>query len=121
LLLDLEINVRRFGSLMGNNYNLGLALLVAECNLNVFDWVLIIYVCVHRINTGYCEAQTLIGHSNFVVCVCILPPHDGQPLGLILTGSNDHCICAFSPDSSEPLYVLKGHTNAGMCNANFFR
>ncbi|KDR14862.1 hypothetical protein L798_11403, partial [Zootermopsis nevadensis] len=64
------------------------------------------------INTGYCEVQTLIGHSNFVVCVCVLPPHDGQPLGLILTGSNDHCICAFAPDSSKPLYVLEGHTNA---------
>lgn len=63
-------------------------------------------------NTGYCEAQTLTGHSNFVVCVCVLPPYDGQPLGLILTGSNDHCICAFAPDSSKPLYVLKGHTNA---------
>jgi len=63
------------------------------------------------VNTGYCEAQTLFGHSNFVVCVCVLPPYDGQPLGLILTGSNDRCICAFTPNSSKPLFVLKGHTN----------
>jgi hypothetical protein len=88
--------------------------------INVFNWILIIGVYVHRINTGFCEAQTLIGHSNFVVCVCILPPHDGHPLGVILTGSNDRCICAFAPDSSEPLYVLKGHTNAGMCSVFFW-
>lgn len=122
MLLDLGINVRRFGSLMGNNYHhLGLTQLVADCTSNVVDWVLIIGVCVHRMNNGYCEAQTLMGHSNFIVCVCVLPPHDGHPLGLILTGSNDRCICAFAPDSSKPLYVLKGHTNAGMCNALFFR
>ena len=73
-------------------------------------------VCMHRMNTGYCEAQTLVGHTNFVVCVCVLPPYDGQPLGLILTGSNDRCICAFTPNSSKPLFILKGHTNTGKCS-----
>lgn len=81
-----------------------------------FKRILIIAACFLRINTGYCEAQTLTGHSNFVVCVCVLPPHNGHPLGLILTGSNDHCICVFAPDSSKPLYVLKGHANTGKCD-----
>ena len=34
----------------------------------------------------------MTGHENFVSCVCVMPPDDKYPHGLILTGSNDHDI-----------------------------
>ncbi|PSN46406.1 Phospholipase A-2-activating protein [Blattella germanica] len=63
------------------------------------------------VNAGFSEAQTFVGHSNFVSSVCVLPPHDGHPSGLIVTGSNDNIIRAFALDSPTPLLVLKGHNN----------
>lgn len=53
------------------------------------------------------------GHSNFVSCVCVIPPTDIYPRGLIATGGNDNNICIFTLDSTTPLYVLKGHKDTG--------
>jgi phospholipase A-2-activating protein len=55
----------------------------------------------------------LEGQANYVSCACVLPPNSTYPEGVILTGSNDHSIFAFSPVSGEVLYKLTGHTNAG--------
>lgn len=60
------------------------------------------------------------GHSNFVSCVCIIPPSDLYPRGLIATGGNDHNICIFTVDNTAPLYVLKSHKNTGMYFFFFF-
>jgi len=66
------------------------------------------------LNRGFTEMHCMRGHSNFVSCVCIIPPSDLYPRGLIATGGNDHNICVFTVDNTAPLYVLKGHTNTGM-------
>uniref|UniRef100_A0A8V0XQN2 Phospholipase A-2-activating protein n=1 Tax=Gallus gallus TaxID=9031 RepID=A0A8V0XQN2_CHICK len=63
------------------------------------------------LNRGFTEMHCMRGHSNFVSCVCIIPPSDLYPRGLIATGGNDHNICVFTVDNTAPLYVLKGHTN----------
>ncbi|XP_057899835.1 phospholipase A-2-activating protein [Melospiza georgiana] len=63
------------------------------------------------LNRGFTEMHCMSGHSNFVSCVCIIPPSDLYPRGLIATGGNDHNICIFTADNSAPLYVLKGHKN----------
>ncbi|NXK00091.1 PLAP protein, partial [Corythaixoides concolor] len=62
-------------------------------------------------NRGFTEMHCMSGHSNFVSCVCIIPPSDLYPRGLIATGGNDHNICIFTVDNPAPLYVLKGHKN----------
>ncbi|NXD81565.1 PLAP protein, partial [Halcyon senegalensis] len=62
-------------------------------------------------NRGFTETQCMHGHTNFVSCVCIIPPSDLYPHGLIATGGNDHNICVFTADDSDPLYVLSGHKN----------
>uniref|UniRef100_A0A803YIJ1 Phospholipase A2 activating protein n=1 Tax=Meleagris gallopavo TaxID=9103 RepID=A0A803YIJ1_MELGA len=63
------------------------------------------------LNRGFTEMHCMRGHSNFVSCVCIIPPSDLYPRGLIATGGNDHNICIFTVDNTAPLYVLKGHKN----------
>ncbi|NWX92594.1 PLAP protein, partial [Nothoprocta ornata] len=63
------------------------------------------------LNRGFTEIHCMSGHSNFVSCVCIIPPSDLYPRGLIATGGNDHNICIFTVDNPAPLYVLKGHKN----------
>ncbi|KAJ7399292.1 Phospholipase A-2-activating protein [Pitangus sulphuratus] len=65
------------------------------------------------LNRGFTEMHCMSGHSNFVSCVCIIPPSDLYPRGLIATGGNDHNICIFTVDSTAPLYILKGHKNTG--------
>ncbi|KAK2512590.1 Plaa [Columba guinea] len=62
-------------------------------------------------NRGFAEMHCMSGHSNFVSCVCIIPPSDLYPRGLIATGGNDHNICIFTADNPAPLYILKGHKN----------
>ena len=54
------------------------------------------------------------GHSNFVSCVCVTPPSDKFPQGLILTGSLDNSIHAYTLTSPEPVYKLLGHEDTGM-------
>ncbi|XP_071436872.1 phospholipase A-2-activating protein [Pithys albifrons albifrons] len=63
------------------------------------------------LNRGFTEIHCMSGHSNFVSCVCIIPPSDLYPRGLIATGGNDHNICIFTIDNTAPLYILKGHKN----------
>ena len=55
----------------------------------------------------------MTGHENFVSCVCVMPPDDKYPHGLILTGSNDHDILAYTLDSPQPVFKLSGHTETG--------
>lgn len=60
---------------------------------------------------GFVEISCLRGHTNFVSCICMLPPDDDHPTGLILTGSNDKSICAFTLENPDPVYRLVGHNN----------
>lgn len=53
------------------------------------------------------------GHSNFISAVCVLPPSDQFPHGLILTGSNDKTILAYDLESPQPRYKLTGHEDTG--------
>ena len=53
------------------------------------------------------------GHSNFVSSVCVMPPDEMHPQGLIVTGSNDKKILAYTPGISEPVFTLTGHTENG--------
>jgi len=69
---------------------------------------------VHRHNTAYTETQTFSGHKSFVTCVCVVPANDLFPQGLIVTGGNDKIILAFTPESSDPVFQLKGHENTGI-------
>ncbi|KAJ7335422.1 hypothetical protein JRQ81_013363 [Phrynocephalus forsythii] len=62
-------------------------------------------------NRGFTVMHHMSGHSNFVSCVCVIPPSDLYPRGLIATGGNDSNICIFTLDNSAPLYVLRGHKN----------
>ncbi|GFS06857.1 phospholipase A-2-activating protein, partial [Elysia marginata] len=49
------------------------------------------------------------GHTNFVSSLCVMPPDDTYPQGLIITGSNDKTILAYTPGSAEPVFKLTGH------------
>lgn len=60
-------------------------------------------------DTGFSELMSVSNHSNFVSAVCVTPPTPDHPSGVILTGSNDHTICAFTVDSPTCLYRLSGH------------
>ncbi|XP_060069922.1 phospholipase A-2-activating protein-like [Ylistrum balloti] len=60
---------------------------------------------------GFREAHVMSGHTNFISSVCYLPPDGTYSHGLILTGSNDSTILAFTLDSPEPVYKLTGHSN----------
>nr|XP_060618445.1 phospholipase A-2-activating protein [Anolis sagrei ordinatus] len=62
-------------------------------------------------NRGFTEMRCMSGHSNFVSSVCVIPPSELYPRGLVATGGNDNNICIFTLDNSAPLYVLKGHKN----------
>ncbi|KAK2149566.1 hypothetical protein LSH36_446g01013 [Paralvinella palmiformis] len=59
---------------------------------------------------GFTEAHVMSGHSNFVNCVCVMPPDEKYPQGLIMTGSTDNNILAFNLESPSPVYKLEGHT-----------
>ncbi|KAH3731128.1 hypothetical protein DPMN_057134, partial [Dreissena polymorpha] len=61
-------------------------------------------------SNGFREGHFMSGHKNFVASVCCLPPDDKYPHGLIFTGSNDHTILAFTPDSPQAVFKLTGHT-----------
>ncbi|XP_059472996.1 phospholipase A-2-activating protein [Neocloeon triangulifer] len=60
-------------------------------------------------------ARTYKGHTNYVSCVCAMPPNEAYPEGLVLSGSNDHTICAFHPVTEDLLFKLEGHTNVVCC------
>lgn len=61
-------------------------------------------------NNCYIKETSMRGHSNFVSCVCVMPPDDAHPEGLIVTGSNDKTILAYTPGVPEPVFKLTGHT-----------
>ncbi|XP_038048576.1 phospholipase A-2-activating protein-like [Patiria miniata] len=61
--------------------------------------------------SGYEEQHCMRGHENFIAAVCVLPPSDKYPKGLIATGGNDHKINVYQPDSPVPEYTLTGHAN----------
>lgn len=69
----------------------------------------------YRFNSGYTEAVTLKGHTNFVSSVCVINPYQKYPEGLILTGSNDNNICVYVPGEEEPVHRIKAHQNT-VCN-----
>ncbi|CAH1775959.1 unnamed protein product [Owenia fusiformis] len=66
---------------------------------------------------GFTEGHVMSGHSNFVSCVCVCPPDDKHPTGLILTGSNDSMIFGYTLDSPQPILRLEGHSNTVSCLA----
>ncbi|XP_071952361.1 phospholipase A-2-activating protein-like [Antedon mediterranea] len=66
---------------------------------------------------SYFEGLSMRGHENFVSSLCVLPPSDKYPTGLIMTGSNDYNINAYTLDSVLPVYTLKGHVNTVCCLA----
>ena len=89
---------------------------VCVCVCVCVKWILLCAVhawCSH--DNGFTQGQVLQGHSNFVASVCILPPDDKHPQGLIGTGSNDSTILLFEPGQLEPVAKLTGHTNTGVC------
>jgi len=53
------------------------------------------------------------GHSGFVACVCVLPPSEEHPHGLIATGSNDNNIHIYDLETPSPLRKLEGHKDTG--------
>ncbi|XP_050425163.1 phospholipase A-2-activating protein [Adelges cooleyi] len=68
-------------------------------------------------NAGYTEAQTFLGHTNYVVCVTVLKESNSFPKGLIVTGGNDKLMCGFVVDSPEPVFIESRHTNT-VCKLN---
>ncbi|XP_005104581.1 phospholipase A-2-activating protein [Aplysia californica] len=69
--------------------------------------------CIWAENEGsnsFVKELTMRGHSNFVSSLCVMPPDDSYPQGLIITGSNDKTILAYSPGVPEPVFKLTGHT-----------
>ncbi|NXN99308.1 PLAP protein, partial [Rhinopomastus cyanomelas] len=73
------------------------------------------------LNRGFTEIHSMSDHSNFVSCVCIIPPSDLYPHGLIATGGNDHNICVYTVDNPALLYILQGHANTvcSLSSGNF--
>ena len=59
------------------------------------------------------EGAIMRGHSNFISSVCVMPPDAAYEHGLIMTGSTDNTIIAYTPDSPEPVYKLEGHEGNG--------
>ena len=91
----------------------------ASCTTNYYHvWLscvqyktLLLYIC--RTGLGFSNNHIMRGHRNFVVSVCTMPPDERYPHGLIMTGSNDNIIHAYSLENAEPQYTLQGHTNTG--------
>ncbi|XP_026490148.2 phospholipase A-2-activating protein [Vanessa tameamea] len=60
----------------------------------------------------FVNVVTYKGHSNFVSCVCWLPPCEAFPEGLVITGSNDNTILGYNLQDGVVQINLKGHENA---------
>ena len=76
---------------------------------------MVVHVLCCREGHRFHEGLILGGHNGFVSAVCVLPPDEEFPRGLIVTGSNDHAIHAYTLDSPEPKYRLSGHSGNGRC------
>ena len=66
-------------------------------------------------DASFTEGHMESGHINLVTNVCVMPPDEKYPCGLIMTGSSDHAILAYTLDSPQPVFKLEGHTN-DMCS-----
>lgn len=53
------------------------------------------------------------GHSGYVTSVCVVPGNATHPEGLVVTGSRDSTILAYSVSGGQPLYTLAGHSDTG--------
>ena len=73
---------------------------------------MIIFFCSE--DNGFTEGHVMSGHSNFISSICIFPPSDKYPTGLIFTGSNDNNIFAYTLDSPQPQFRLSEHSDTGM-------
>ena len=62
-------------------------------------------------DASFMEGHLMSGQNNFVTSVCMMPPDEKYPHGLIVTGSSDHTILAYTLDSPQPIYKLEGRTN----------
>ncbi|XP_050681679.1 phospholipase A-2-activating protein [Leptidea sinapis] len=60
----------------------------------------------------FVNVVTYQGHTNFVSCVCWLPPCEAFPDGLVITGSNDNTILGYNLQDGTVQINLKGHDNA---------
>ncbi|KAL4710493.1 hypothetical protein ACJJTC_008895 [Scirpophaga incertulas] len=60
----------------------------------------------------FMSVVTYRGHSNFVSCVCWVPPCEGFPEGLVVTGSNDNTILGYNLQDGMVQITLEGHENA---------
>ncbi|CAG5130369.1 unnamed protein product [Candidula unifasciata] len=60
-------------------------------------------------DNSYHRELVMRGHSNFVSSICVIPPDDTYPQGLIATGSNDKSILAYIPGVPDPVFKLTGH------------
>ncbi|KOB74661.1 putative phospholipase A2, activating protein [Operophtera brumata] len=60
----------------------------------------------------FVNVVTYKGHSNFVSCVCWLPPCERYPDGLVVTGSNDNTLLGYNLQDGSVQITLEGHENA---------
>ena len=61
-------------------------------------------------NNGFTQSNIFCGHSRYVASICTMPPSEGHPQGLVITGGHDNLILAFDFNSPEPIWKLEGHT-----------
>lgn len=59
----------------------------------------------------FVNVVTYKGHSNFVSCVCWIPPCEVYPDGLVVTGGNDNIILGYNLQDSTVQVTLEGHEN----------
>ncbi len=85
-------------------------------NIKIKYYLLILY-SIFSSNQDFTEVISLKGHNNFIACVCVMPPDDRFPQGLILTGSHDNVIHAYTLESTSPAFKLSGHTDTVCCLA----
>lgn len=60
---------------------------------------------------NYEQKQVYTGHSGYVTSVCVVPGNANHPEGLVVTGSRDSTILAYSVSGGQPVYTLAGHSD----------
>ncbi|KAL0840126.1 hypothetical protein ABMA28_015431 [Loxostege sticticalis] len=60
----------------------------------------------------FVNVVTYKGHTNFVSCVCWVPPCEAFPEGLVVSGSNDNTILGYNLQDASIQITLEGHENA---------
>lgn len=66
---------------------------------------------VYRVK-DFVNVVTYKGHTNFVSCVCWVPPCEAFPEGLVVSGSNDNTILGYNLQDASIQITLEGHENA---------